>query len=1156
MKKENNIELSFLDIEFSSGKGTATAQKMVASELKTFLSSLSNEAYAELEKSFNGKSLSTILQEMIDNITPENGFRAKELADKLTEGVITSEEMEEFYKLLGLEAGQGFAEGLEEALANKQKEIHNNLVESVSKAYGVEKDTAQYNYLNNLGDNTLTSMGKLKEAGYDVSMLNAQWLAPIYEGVENLVDKSIKDGTLVGLEDGINTFITNSQYPEYLSNEVEKIVKGGIDKAVEGASDRLIGELQEGMNSLSGVLGKDYSKTDVTGAMDYAALFGNDFLNHITSDENGNLILDTYAQIKASESDILKIREAQENKLKELNEAYEAENDKTSERARKLKKEIKALETIFEIIKNTKKEYGLTIDIIEDLNKATKDFAEEMNSAGKSAKNNANALQVSSDAGKTYKEITETVKELEKQMKEIGSVSRETMDQLTAHGPAYQDFFRIDQGQIYFELNGVVEGYANASEAVKDIARKQQQFQLDMKAEELESEAKFAESKADAYDKMAQILEGYYYQMTQMGHTYTDDQKEEIKTQAINQLNGQITAISNAEKLWNDETRMAEEAYKQMAEMDATFWANLGDKDLASLVLGIRKKINKEAELSELTDLLNSGDFNKIKETAQSYRNAAKGLREYANSLREAKERLQIIDPTIYDDLADKMEAAGKAGADAMKKIGELALKAAEALEKLENLVKELRESLKDINVDYNPFTELFEAWEHEWDYYYNIKRLIAEIGQQGEIIDNIISADYTTADEKVQAYKAKVGNITAKMAANDAYLLALRAGMAQTGRELMEKYGEYYKVDPETGQVYQTDKNLTQISDTINNRRQEIYDLQKLQNTKENDLALEQSKLEGLEEEKKGYESILNILESQIDSYKNLDDIVADTSELEAQRKAIKLKIEVSDKSIREQKDKIQKMEDELQELKVQIELDEQGLKKLEEYPEKMAEKLAEYEGYWDQINEKIIEQQELLQELVEEQNYYIDTAISTEQELYNAIVENYQKEIDEKKKQYDYLKQLDNDYLASIKENINKERQAREDAKNQKSYQQNIQRLQLLQQDTSGAYRNEIAQLGQEIEGQRQDLYDDLVDKQVEALEKEIEKRHELYDKEVAALEERLSYMQENAILLWEMVNEIVAGGSEEIMALLENTTEFINSNELSRQKQRKQW
>ena len=502
------------------------------------------------------------------------------------------------------------------------------------------------------------------------------------------------------------------------------------------------------------------------------------------------------------------------------------------------------------------------------------------------------------------------------------------------------------------------------------------------------------------------------------------------------------------------------------------------------------------------------------------------------------------------------METAGKAGSKEMDKLGDLVLKAAEAIENLDNLVKELNADLADINLDYNFFGDLFKAWEHEWDYYYNIKRLILELGQQGTYIDNIISADYIAADQKVSGYHAKIGNLIAQMAANDTYITSLRTGMSQTAIELMKDYGEYYKINPDTGQIYQTDKSLNEINTTINAAKEELYELSKVQNTRQNDLNLENSKLEALEQEKSAYESILSEVESQIDSYKNLDDVITDTSELEANRSAIKAKIEISDESIEAQKEKIRNMEDEIQNLEIQIELKGNIESDLEDYVEKMGDKVQEYEEYWETLNSTIAEQQEILSQLNDVFNYYVDTAISTEQEIYNAIIENYQDEINKKKEQYDYLKQLDKDYLASVKDNINQERKAREESNKQKSYQQSLQRMQLLQQDTSGAYRNEIAQLGKEIEDKRQELYDDLVDKQVEALEKEVEKRHELYDKEVAALEERLAYMQENAILLWEMVNNIVAEGAESMMAELENTIAYINSNELSRQKQRKQW
>lgn len=510
----------------------------------------------------------------------------------------------------------------------------------------------------------------------------------------------------------------------------------------------------------------------------------------------------------------------------------------------------------------------------------------------------------------------------------------------------------------------------------------------------------------------------------------------------------------------------------------------------------------------------------------------------------------------VYNNTMNEAAKGSKEAAKALEAMTKAAEDLAEAIEDLDKLVKDVKVDLDDISVDYNPFTDLFEAWEHEWDYYYNIKRLIAEIGTQGQIIDNIISADYVSADKRVQAYHAKIGNLLGEMAANDTYILSLRAGLAQKGEEIMEKYGDYYKIDPETGQIYQTDKNLTDINDAINQTGQEIYDLQKLQNEKENDLAVENSKLDALEKEKSAYEEILSTIDSQIKSLKENKDITADTTELENQKAEIEAKLEITDDSIEETKDKINELEDGIQDIEVEIELKENLKEDMIDYQDDMSNAVSEYQSFIDAINEAIMNQQMSLQELTEVYNTYVETAINTQQQLYDAIVENYQREIDAKKKEYDELKQLDNEYLQSVKDNIAKEREAREDSKKQKSYQQSLQRAQLLQMDTSGAFRTELNELKNSIEQQREDLYDDLVDKQVEALEKEIEKRHELYDKEVAALEERLAYMQENASLLWEMVNEIVAQGSEAMMSTLEGTMEYINSTELSRQQQRKAW
>ena len=527
--------------------------------------------------------------------------------------------------------------------------------------------------------------------------------------------------------------------------------------------------------------------------------------------------------------------------------------------------------------------------------------------------------------------------------------------------------------------------------------------------------------------------------------------------------------------------------------------------------------------------------------------------------INEALERLRAARAEL-EILGTDFEDTSKSGAkteDEMKKLTAAIEKCTDALKDLDDLLIDVKRDLADIDVDYSPFMDLFEAWEHEWDYYYNIKQLIAQLGQQGQWIDNIISADYTSAEEKMAAYDAKIGNITAKMAANDAYILTLRQGIAKNALELEKKFGQYYNVDNVMGswQVYQKDTNLHEWNDIANAIKKASYELSKVINQQENELNLLEATQDALEQERSAYESILNTVDSVIDSLKDNEDITVDLSELQGVK--AELEIAIKDKSVEEIKQKVRELNDYIQELQWQLDLnDNVVLKGIDDAVEDMEELRDKIQDYIDTMNEAIAEQQELIGQLSEVYNYYIDTAISTEQELYNAIVENYQNEINQKKKQYDYLKQLDNDYLNSIKDNINKERQAREEANKQKDYQQNIQRAQLLSMDTSGAYRKELASLNKEIENQRQDLYDDLVDKQVEALEKEIEKRHELYDMEVAALEERLAYMQENAILLWEMVNNIVADGSETMMSTLENTMDYINSNELSKERQRKQW
>lgn len=754
-----------------------------------------------------------------------------------------------------------------------------------------------------------------------------------------------------------------------------------------------------------------------------------------------------------------------------------------------------------------------------------------------------------SQAEQTYNNIEKIGKALGEAKQNAGQLSFATAQSLLALDDAYYEYIKITDGMVTLD--------AEAAEKMTEHEKQKYENWLEAERNKLEGQKILLQSQLDLIN--AYLAEEDAEKREQLRQQLLDNQNkinQELKDEGEG---SDKSIIQNADMLARLQSQW-EEYYRHLALADAAFKQGLTEIQPMSpeQVTKFFRTAFDKSSITKQSIKVGEIDFTITDEDKfrKNLQEEAERIAKKINLLDVAISQLDNLSPAFKEAFSKGLSEAAKGGEKAVKDVTKAIKDLLKALEDLDRIIKDVKVNLRDISVEYNPFTNLFEAWEHEWDYYYNIKRLIQQIETQGKYIDNIISADYTSAQQKIDTYHAKVGNLTASISANDTYIQALRAGMSQTGAELMTDFGQYYKINPETGQIYQSDNNLQEINNAINQARQELYDLQKFQNEKENNLSLENAKLEALEEEKTAYEDILSTIESQIDSLSNDEDIIADLSQLQSEQSSLKTKIEISDSSIEAAKDKIRGMEDEIQEVEIQITLKESEVSKAEDYVGHMEDKVSEYEEYWNTLNETIAGQQELLQQLSEIHSIYVDIAVDTEKQLYNAIVENYQNEINQKKKEYDTLKQLDNDYLESVRESINKERRLREEVNKQRSYQNNIQRAQLLQMDTSGAYRSELANLNKEIQNQRQDLYDDLVDKQVEALEKELENRHELYDKEVAALEERLAFYQENAILLWEKVNSIVAQGSEAMMAMLMNTTQYMQSSELEKQQLRNTW
>ena len=1099
--------------------------KEIFSSVETTMSSVSDIGFHELTKQLLDPSLSPNERQKI-----VNDFKS------------------EFGNIYG-EIDKELEQMLNQFVAGSTVDIKKR--EALSEKLGINtKDLNNLNYSQLKILDGFQIASKKGDKGFDVGkwLLSDANSEQLLEALDNLEQDILKNPTIYRKSQKImiDFFKNNMGLDDKTAYDTFESMFGNVPEA---AAEAAYDTFQSAQNLILTEPDKALTKKQSEAYKELEALLGENLRYYISINEQGEEYLSIAGRIavfdKASEEYRNSLIAQGQKWIIELEE-IDVTNDKISDEQAKQ-------------IKNLEQDIKLNDERIKKLDEIRKYNAQ------------ITAETANIDRADTYQNNLSGIKKAEDEMKKFnGKMNSDTAKSIIQMNSEYVQYLdkKVEGEDYYYTIT------AENIELLKKKERERYNEWIRQQQKTLDDQIVLLQAQLDYYTKVAEA-EGDISEVTTEEEWKNNEEKTdkilkdaeaalEAKTEGeedTNQeiLNGALTTAERFEQTWSDAYDSLGEKWDALAEaMEAGEPRDGAKKSIMKTDWKPKEQKAEDLKGPEIKKPENNNEENNENDILKDDDDKKERAKEQINRIKDAIDRLKVARDSLVPlgpELEDTTKSGGKTENE-LKKLTDALKDLGDALEDLDELLKEVNRDLNDINVDYNPFTDLFEAWEKEWDYYYNIKRLIQQIEDQGKYIDSIISADYTSADQKIAAEQAKVGRLLAAMAANDAYIESLRTGMSQTAVELMDEFGEYYKVDPNTGQIYQHDTSLNEINNIINQRRQEIYELQKLQNEKENDLSLENAKLDALEKEKSAYEDILSTVESQLDSLKNDEDIIADVSGLEAEKANIKANITITDESIDVVKDVVRNMEDEIQEIEVDITLKEQSLSKLEDYVDRMEDKVSEYEEYWENLNSTIAEQQELLQSITEIYQNYVDTAISTEQDLYNAIIENYQNEINQKKKQYDELKNLDKDYLASVKDSINEERKAREDANKQKSYQQSLQRAQLLQQDTSGAYRAELAQLNKDIEQQRQDLYDDLVDKQVEALEKEIDKRHELYDKEVAALEERLAYMQENAILLWEMVNNIVAEGAENMMSILENTTAYINSNELAKDKQRKQW
>lgn len=220
--------------------------------------------------------------------------------------------------------------------------------------------------------------------------------------------------------------------------------------------------------------------------------------------------------------------------------------------------------------------------------------------------------------------------------------------------------------------------------------------------------------------------------------------------------------------------------------------------------------------------------------------------------------------------------------------------------------------------------------------------------------------------------------------------------------------------------------------------------------------------------------------------------------------------------------------------------------------------DEIINYAESFNQLSSSIQETEQSIVDLQKQQeemyNQIIDRAIEIRQQIYDAIVEADQREIDELTQKYDKMKELEDDYLNAVKKAIDEERAAREDSAKAEDLLQKQRRLAILQRDTSGLYATEAAQLQEQIAKDQQDARDAEVDKQMAALEKQITLQQEQRDIQVKLLEDQKLFREETGYY-WDRVDEAIQNGPAAMQDLLTSTQKYQQADPLSQQQQYEQ-
>lgn len=170
---------------------------------------------------------------------------------------------------------------------------------------------------------------------------------------------------------------------------------------------------------------------------------------------------------------------------------------------------------------------------------------------------------------------------------------------------------------------------------------------------------------------------------------------------------------------------------------------------------------------------------------------------------------------------------------------------------------------------------------------------------------------------------------------------------------------------------------------------------------------------------------------------------------------------------------------------------------------------RLEELQGQFEETQDTIEEMEDQIWEINQRGK---DEYLELEQKVIEALIDEQQKIIDDLNDKFESINNANENILNSMQEQIDLERQIRDNTKTEDDIAKKEARLAYLRRDTSSANATEIMKLEQDLADARQNYTDTLIDQGMQKLSDENERAAEQRQLQIEVMQAQLDFQKEN--------------------------------------------